>query len=97
VRVERLLVRKGFVCDYLIFEPAYRKCLVLTPRLTEDFLPEAFPIKPSDHSSRIVGNGKKKRCPPVGVWGITGKQIGALPKDRSSQQSGRTFFQGLIR
>jgi hypothetical protein len=48
-------------------------------------------------ASRILGNGKKKRCPPVGVWGITGKQIGALPKDGSSQQSGRTFFQGLIR
>jgi hypothetical protein len=25
-----------------------RKCLVWTPQSTEDFLPEAFPIKPSE-------------------------------------------------
>jgi hypothetical protein len=26
-----------------------------------------------DHSSRIVGNGKKKRGLPVSVWGVTGE------------------------
>src|SRR5215469_3993700 len=32
------------------FKPAYRKCLGSTPRPADTFLPEAFPIKPSDKS-----------------------------------------------
>jgi hypothetical protein len=39
----------------------------------------------------------EKETPPVGVWGMTEEQIEALQKDRNSQQSDRTFFQGLIR
>jgi len=34
------------------FKRAYRKCLGSAPRSTDAFLPEAFPIKPSDYTSK---------------------------------------------
>src|SRR5262249_19806023 len=59
------------------FKPAYRKCLVFTPRSADTFLPEAFPIKRSDFSSmcrrptRSGGpHGRDTRLPGSGKLGI---------------------------
>ena len=82
------------------FKPAYRKCLGSTPRSTDAFLLEAFPIKRSDLSGLCARNRVRFRLKfashdlalKCGDWVIHSENAGTYPPATLHNDYGRVWL-----